>query len=164
MKFPVGTKVIITNSSTIHLWNGVRAVVKAYDSEEDKCPYDLTLTYGTPNGAYKPGESVPAFAEDELTLAEDVVVADVAEAVRLLQKHGLAFRIYTREDVDKMLDQYAQDDKDPVDTRTFREELVEFIMNGQDWKNLSQKGFDDEVTLWTMVEGARNDHPEWFVS
>ena len=164
MKFPVGTKVVITNSFSIKEWNGVRAVVKEYDHEENTYPYNLTLTDGTPNGSFKPGETAEAFREDELTLAADVEAEDVAKAIALLQKHGIAFRIYTREDVDKMLDAYAQDDNDPVDTRTFREELVEFIMNGQDWKDLSRKGFDDESTLWNLVEGVRNDHPEWFVS
>lgn len=161
MKFAVGDKVTITDRTKY--WNGVPAVVHEVDAEESTFPYSLRLLAETPNGNYKAGEIVEAFATQELTATEDIVAFDVAEAVRLLQKHGLAFRIYTREDVDKMLDLYAEDLNDPVDTRTFREELVGFIMGGQDWTSLSQKGYDDESALWNLVSGARNDHPEWFV-
>lgn len=84
-------------------------------------------------------------------------------AKNILRNQGLAFRIYGRQDVDKMLDLYAQDDNEPLDTRTFREEIVGHVMKGDDWQDLSKKGYDDEVTLWDIIEGTRHDHPEWFI-
>lgn len=161
MEFAVGDKVVIKSSNKY--WDGLSAVVERVDPSEDMYPYTLTMLETSYNGAYKKGDTAEAFRENELVAMADAVKSDVAEAVRLLQKHGLGFRIYTREDVDRMLDHYAQDPYDPLDTVTFREELVEFIMEGQDWGKLSAKGQDDEAALWNLVEGARNDHPEWFV-
>jgi uncharacterized protein YodC (DUF2158 family) len=162
MKFAVGDKVTIKSASKT--WSGVRAVVKEHDSEEKMYPYTLTLIDDTSTGSYKSGDTAEAFREDELVAMADVVAADIEKAKQLLQKHGIPFRIYSREDVDKMLNVYEQDPNDPLDTRTFRSEIAAFIMEGQDWKNLSDKGQDDEAAIWDMVEGARNDHPEWFVN
>ena len=161
MKFAVGDKVIIKSANKN--WNGVKAVVKDVDPTEGMYPYNLTLTEDTLLETYKAGNTAEAFREAELVALDDAMQEDIAEAVRLLQKHGVVFRMYTREDVDRMLDHYSQDPHEPLDTVTFREELVEFIMEGQDWGKLSEKGQDDEAALWNLVEGARNDHPEWFV-
>jgi uncharacterized protein (UPF0147 family) len=160
MKFAIRDKVFLKTSQK-H-WDGVQAEVSGL-TDDERYPYNVRLLVDSGFTSYKKGDEVEAFREDELVTAADVLEADVAEAVRLLQKHGITFRLYTREDVDKILDEYAQDPNEPLDTRTFREELVEFIMEGQDWSKLSEKGQDDEVTLWLLVEGARNDHPEWFV-
>ena len=85
-------------------------------------------------------------------------------AKNILRNQGLAFRIYGPTDIESMLDAYAEDDRDPVDTKVYRKEIVEHIMGGKDWPDLSKKGYDDEQALWMMVEGTRNDHPEWFIS
>lgn len=88
---------------------------------------------------------------------------DKQAAIKLLERCGYAFRIYGREDVDRMLDLLAQDENEPLDTRTFREEIVDHVMQGDDWPDMSKKGYDDETTLWNIIGGTRHDHPEWFI-
>lgn len=162
MKFAVGDRVTITFKRGDGHWDGVKGEVSVVGSD-DRYPYTVVLLEDVNNGMYKTGAVMGSWAESELVPTAELVEADIETAKALLRKHGVLFRIYTRKDVDKMLDAYAENDSDPVDTKTFREEIVESIMSGKDWKNLAQKGRDDEISLWWMVEGVRKGHPEWFV-
>lgn len=163
MNFAVGDAVTIqTRAGSI--WHGVRAKVSRVDAEEKTYPYTVVLLEDSANQTFKTGEVVDAWKETELVPTAVVEQTDLEQAKALLARHGYAFRIYGKDDLNTMLDLYAQDDKDPVDTRTFREEIVGHIMKGKDWADMSKKGYDDEATLWNIVEGTRNDHPEWFVN
>lgn len=87
---------------------------------------------------------------------------DIETAKGLLVKHGYAFRIYGPETVHKILDSYAIDEADPVDTVTYRDEITRHVMEGDDWPSLSDATEDAHQLLWNIVAGTHHDHPEWF--
>lgn len=93
---------------------------------------------------------------------DDARKMDRDEALTLLKKAGYAVRIWGIEDVHHMLDQYGEDENNPLDTTRYRTQITAHIMEGDDWAELSDKDTDAEQALWNMIHGTHHDHHEWF--
>lgn len=97
---------------------------------------------------------VEVLTDDETT--------EVSRALATLRRYGYAVQVYGPDDVHKALTSYVEYDADPVDTQTYRAEITQHIMEGDDWSDLSDKGIDAMEHLYNMIGGTHHDHPEWF--
>ncbi|QFG12773.1 hypothetical protein PBI_MIMI_299 [Arthrobacter phage Mimi] len=85
------------------------------------------------------------------------VQEDLNAAKYLLNKHGFAFKIYGRDDVIRVIfDNYGTLPESQY------EAIVKHVMEGEDWPTMSDHTNDDENNLIALVDGTKNDHPEWF--
>lgn len=85
-------------------------------------------------------------------------VEDLNAAKYLLSKHGYAFKIFTPEDVERLLE--AVEDHDGAGRDIAK--IVEHVVNGDDWQTMSDVNDNDEQNLFALIEGTHGDHPEWF--
>lgn len=106
---------------------------------------------------------------DKLTVATVPAEAelDKAAAIKLLERHGYAFRIWGPEEVQQAVraawggsNGYRQPDYD-VDTHM--DKIVAHIMGTDDWKEyMSSPAMAQENVMDRLIDGVVNDHPEWF--
>lgn len=85
------------------------------------------------------------------------VQEDLNAAKYLLNKHGFAFKIYGREDVISVL-------RGSYGTLPPEQEnaIVKHVMEGDDWQTMFDFTNEEEQNLIALVEGTKNDHPDWF--
>lgn len=98
--------------------------------------------------------------EEELADIRGILTDDaVNTALNILNRAGFVSKVYGPEDVHEVLYQYVADNN--VDALTYRDEITQHIMEGDDWEGILDTG-DSMDYIWGMIDGTRNDHPEWF--
>jgi hypothetical protein len=85
-------------------------------------------------------------------------VEDLNAAKYLLNKHGYAFKIFTPEDVERLLQ--AAEDNDGAGRDIAN--IVKHVVEGDDWQTMADVTAEDESNLYAIIDGTRHDHPEWF--
>lgn len=88
-------------------------------------------------------------------------IEDLNSAKYLLNRHGYAYKIFGPEDVAERVNKYAgSNDLGIIEEAS----IVAHIVGGGDWDTMSDVTEQDEANLYALIEGTRNDHPEWFGS
>ena len=85
---------------------------------------------------------------------------DLEAAIQLLDRHGFAYRIFGPRDVERLLQSAEDNDGAGRDIA----KIVDHVVKGADWGTMADVTDADEANLYALIEGTRNDHPEWFGS
>lgn len=83
-------------------------------------------------------------------------------AIKLLQRHGYAVRVYGPEEVNAALSRGYSGYGAIADFEPFREQIVKTVMESDDWKHMGEERYDANNLMSDMLDGVFNDHPEWF--
>lgn len=81
---------------------------------------------------------------------------EIIAAVEVLTKHGVAFKVFTEEDV------YSRIDQLPYIKMGDRRKIVQHVVEGDDWSSMAEQTADEDARLWAIIKGTAGDHPEWF--
>lgn len=94
----------------------------------------------------------------DLSDARDAV-AEVEYALSVLDRRGVVYKVWGREDVKKKLAEFPEF-KNLSGARI--NAIVDHVTEGDDWVSMSEVTADDEVKLWGIIQGTAGDHPDWF--
>jgi cysteinyl-tRNA synthetase len=81
---------------------------------------------------------------------------EILAAVEVLTKHGVAFKVFTEEDVYRRVDQL------PYIKMADRRKIVQHVVEGDDWDTMTVESAEEDANIWAMIKGTAGDHPEWF--
>lgn len=81
---------------------------------------------------------------------------EIHAAVEVLKKHGVAFKVFTEEEV------YSRVDQLPGIKMADRRKIVQHVVEGDDWSSMSEFVAEEDANIWAIIKGTAGDHPEWF--
>lgn len=81
---------------------------------------------------------------------------EIHKAVEVLRKHGVAFKVFTEDDVYSRVDQLG------YIKMADRRKIVQHVVEGDDWSTMSDLTAEEDSNIWAIIKGTAGDHPEWF--
>lgn len=78
-------------------------------------------------------------------------------AIKILEAQGCIVKIWDADSVRARVETML-----PVPTDV--DAIVEHVVHGDDWEDLANTTGEEDSLIYEMIEGTRNDHPEWFGS
>ena len=83
-------------------------------------------------------------------------IEEIVAAVEVLDKHGVAYKVFTEQDV------YLRIDQLPGIKMADRRKIVQHVVEGDDWLTMVEETPEEDANIWAIIKGTAHDHPEWF--
>jgi hypothetical protein len=126
---------------------GAKAILKA----ELKRKLDVAIDGGNMDRAYEILHEIQEF------VSKAEVEAEIAEALAVLDKHLVMYKVWGEVDVMQLVDQL------PGIQPENAVKIMRHVIEGDDWKLVGEAVEEaSQQKIWEIVSGTASDHPEWF--